>query len=157
MTFKDIIKNDDAVSISIGFILMFAITIIIFISVVLSFYTLSHQSEKTAMEESFNVMGHRLAIEMTATDSIINMVNSFGGKANSIEYEFILPPSIAADTYSVNVTNSTRNIILESPDNGAKVIIPFNISTIFIERKFYSGAENYKFEYYGNNIDIKEQ
>lgn len=155
---KNFLNNDDAVSISVGFILTFSLTVLIFVSVILSFYSLSHQSEKTAMQESFNIIGHRIAVEMVTTDSMVNTINSLGGTVNSIEYEFTIPDSIAANTYSVNITNSTHDIIMES-DNGAKVMVPFNISAMLFERKFYSGAEYYKFEYYKDRsgITIKEQ
>ena len=155
---RDVLKNDEAVSISVGFILMFAVTVLIFTSVMLSFYTLSLQSEKTAMWESFKIMGHRLAIEITTVDSLISTANSFGGTVNDLDYEFTLPASVAAKTYSVNITNSTYKITLDS-DNQATTTVPFNISANFTGIKLYSGAEDYKLKYdeSTNSISIEEQ
>lgn len=155
---KNLLGNDEAVSISIGFILMFGITVLLFAGLTLSFYDLSRQSEKIAMKSNFEVMGQRIATEMTMADSMVNSVNSFGGTINSIEYEFTLPASIAANTYSINFTNSTNNIILES-DNGARAVIPFNISSNLGEITLYSGAEVYKFGYDKNsrNINVDER
>jgi len=155
---KDLLGNDDAVAVSVGFILMFGITVLVFATLTLSFYDLSRQSEKTAMRNTFEIMGQRVAIEMTVADSMVNYINSFGGTINSIEYEFTLPASIATNTYSINFTNSTNDIVLES-DNGARVAIPFNISNNISEIEFYSGAEIYKFGYNKNygNINVEER
>lgn len=155
---KNLLGNDDAVAVSVGFILMFGITVLVFSTLTLSFYDLSRQSEKTAMRNTFEIMGQRIAIEMTTADSMVNYINSFGGTVNSIEYEFTLPASIATNTYSINFTNSTNDIALES-DNGARVAIPFNISNNLSDIELYSGAEVYKFGYDKNygNINIEER
>jgi len=155
---KDLLGNDDAVAVSVGFILMFGITVLVFTTLILSFYDLSRQSEKTATRNTFEIMGQRVAIEMTAADSMVSYINSFGGTVNSIEYEFTLPASIATNTYSINFTNSTNDIILES-DNGARVTIPFNISNNLSDIELYSGAEIYKFGYDKNygNINVEEK
>jgi hypothetical protein len=153
-----IIKNDDAVSISVGFMLMFAVTVIIFSTVIISFYTLSQQSEKSAMLESFRIMGSGLAAEITTVDTLVNISSGNGGTVNTLEYSFTLPASIAGKSYTVNVTNSTYRIILES-DNGARIVVPFNISTNLTGKMIYSGAEDYvlKYDTTSNSIVIQEQ
>ncbi len=125
---ENIIKNEDAVSISIGFILMFAVTVIVFTGVMISFYTLSQNTEKIAMKESFKILGSGLANKITTVDTLINISSSFGATVESIEYEFRLPATIAGKTYSINLTNSTYEIILEA-DNGALVGSPFTVSS----------------------------
>ena len=158
MTHKSIITNDEAVSISIGFILMFAVTVIVFIGVLLSFYSLSRNIEKSAMEESFRILGSGLANKISTVDTLVNVSFSFGATVQSIEYEFRLPATIAGKTYSMNLTNSTHEIILEA-DNGELVGSPFSVSNNFTERKFYGGAEDYIITYDKNNnkIYIDEQ
>lgn len=146
MTSKNLIKNDDAVSISIGFILMFAVTVLMFTSVILSFYSLSQQTEKSAMRENFKIMGSGLASKITMVDTLVNTTRSYGGTVNSLEYEFSIPESIAGKTYTVNVSTSNSKIILES-DNGARIVVPVNTSTNFTGIKLYSGAEAYKMKY----------
>lgn len=146
MASKDLLKNDDSVSISIGFILMFAITVLMFTTIVLSFYTLTQNTEKSAMRVNFKLMGHGLAGKITMADTLINTTRSYGGTVNSFEYEFSIPASIAGKTFTVNITNSTHEIIMES-DNGAREVVPFNASSNFTEIKLYSGAENYKLKY----------
>jgi FlaG/FlaF family flagellin (archaellin) len=153
MAHKSIIKNEEAVSVSVGFILMFAVTVIVFTGVMVSFYSLSGNIEKSAMEESFKIVGSGLANKITTVDTLVNVSASFGATVESIEYEFRLPDNIAGKTYSINVTNTTHEIILEA-DNGALVGSPFSVSNNFTERKFYGGAEDYIITYNKNNNNI---
>lgn len=143
MNIKKLLKNEDAVSISIGFILMFAVTVIVFVAVILSFYSLSQYSEKSAMKESFDIIGEALAVKITTVDTLISIADSNNGIIDSIEYEFPLPESIASKTYTINISNSTNQITFES-DNGARSVAPFKTSSNFIGQKIYSGAGNYK-------------
>jgi hypothetical protein len=155
---ESIIRNEDAVSISIGFIIMFTVTVIVFSGVMLSFYSLSRSTEKSAMEESFKILGSGLANKITTVDTLVNVSASFGATVEIIEYEFRLPATIAGKTYSMNLTNTTYEIILES-DNGVLVGAPFSVSNNFTGRKFYGGAEDYIITYdkNDNKIYIDEQ
>lgn len=152
----NIFKDDNAVAISLGFILMFAISVIVFSTIVLSFYDLTEDMKGKAMQESFSMLGSRLSIKITTVDMILNVAESYGGTVNSLEYEFTAPASIAAESYTFNLTNTTNEVIVES--DRAKTVTPFNISANIIGRKLYSGAENYKFTYNpaGNTINIEE-
>jgi hypothetical protein len=150
------VKNEDAVSITLGFILMLSITVLVFSAIILSFYTLSQQSEKVAMRESFDILGSGLAIRITTVDTIVNMTNYYGGAVNSLEYEFSIPASIANEGFSINITNSTKQIILES-DDGATSWVPFNTSSDLMQTTIYSSAQDYKFNYSNNMIRIEEQ
>jgi len=157
MNYKNLMKNDEAVSLSVGFMLMFSITVIVFTALIISFYALSGNIEKTAMRESFKIVGEGLAIKITTVDMLISLSNSYGGSVNTLEYEFSMPESIASKSYTINITNSTYQIILES-DNGARIVAPFNISANFNARKIYSGGMNYKakFDNINNIISIEE-
>jgi hypothetical protein len=154
---KNLIKNEDAVSITVGFILMLSITVLVFSAIILSFYTLSQQSEKTAMRESFDILGSGLAVRITTVDTLINITtNSYGGRVNTLEYDFSIPASIANEGYSINITSSPKQLILES-DNGAKAWIPFNVSSDIEGKEIYSSTEDFMFNYSNNKIIIKEQ
>ncbi|MCZ7393397.1 MAG: hypothetical protein ABOK23_12305 [Candidatus Methanoperedens sp.] len=150
---ENLIKNEDAVSISLGFILMFSISVVVFCSLVLSFYTLSQNSEKAAMQSSFEILGSELAVRITTMDTLVNISNSYGGTVNSLEYDFSIPASIADEGYSVNITN-TKQIILTT-DNGAQTWIPFNTSSSINQTPIYSSAQNYKFIYSRTDNTIK--
>lgn len=156
MKIANILKDDSAVAISIGFILMFGVTVVVFSTVVLSFYGLTEEMEEEAMQESYRMLGSRLSIKLTMVDTLINITESYGGTVNSFEYEFTAPASIAAESYTFNITNATNEVIIES--DIAKTVTPFSISTNLNSRKLYSGAENYKFTYNTSNniIDIEE-
>jgi FlaG/FlaF family flagellin (archaellin) len=153
MTLKSFLKNEAGVSVSIGFILMFAVTVIVFVGVLISFHSLSQNIEKSAMRESFRIQGSGLANKITTVDTLVNVSASFGATVESIEYEFIMPPTIAGKTYSINLTNTTYEIILEA-DNGALVGAPFTVSNNFTGRKFYGGAEYFVIKYNKNNKNI---
>lgn len=155
---KNLFENDEAVSISLGFILMLSITVLVFSTTLLSFYTLSSQSEKTAMRESFEIMASGLAVRITTVDMLVNLTGSYGGEVNTLEYEFSIPATIANEGYSIEITNSTKEIIIEA-DNGAKARVPFNTSSGIMETTIYSSIQDYKFIYNktGNTITIKER
>jgi hypothetical protein len=156
MKSMNLLKDDNAVAVSLGFILMFAVSIIVFSTVVLSFYDLTENMKEEAMRESFRMLGSRLSIELTTVDIIMNTTESYGGTVNLLEYEFTAPASIAAEGYTINITNATNEVILES--EYTRSVTPFNVSSEFNGRKLYSGAENYKFSYdaAGNTINIEE-
>lgn len=158
MDFRGMLKNEDAVSISIGFILMFSITVIIFLATIISFYNLSHSNEKIVMGATFKIIGAGLATTITTVDTLTNIINSYGGTVNSLEYEFSMPASVADKSYSVNLTNSTYQIIIQS-GNGAITFTTLNISTNFNAVHIYSGAENYKITYDkpSNSLNIVEE
>lgn len=158
MISKSIFKNDKAVSISIGFMLMFAITVLVFSALILSFYTLSQRTEKSAMQESFKIVGSGLAIRITTVDTLINTIDSDDGSVDTLEYEFSMPESIAGKSYTVNITGPSYNIIMEA-DNGARTVVPFNVSTNLTGMILYSGSENYKIYYNKTtkSIGIKEE
>lgn len=154
----NILKNEEAVSISIGFMLMFAISVLIFVSLILSFYTVLQNTEKSVMQKDFSIIGVSLSEKINTVDIISNSIISLGGESISIEYEFSLPASIAGKTYTLNLTASPSQIIIES-DNGARTVSPFNITSNIEGIKIYSGAENYKLVYDKNNnsVTIKEE
>lgn len=157
MKSRNILGNDEAVSISVGFMLMFLISVIVFSALIYTFYSVKQANEKIAMEGSFKIIGNELASKITTVDIIANTTNSYGGTVNSLEYDFSLPASVAGNSYTMNITNSTFAIIFES-DYNARTISPFNISTNITGIKIFSGAEDYKILYNTsvNTIYIQE-
>lgn len=149
-----IIQNEDAVSISVGFILTFSITVLVFSAVILSFYMLTTQSEKIAMQDSFEILGSGLAMRINTVDALINMTGYYGGAVNTLEYEISIPVTIANEGYSINITNATKKLILEA-ENGAIAWVPFNTSVNFEEKKIHSSVEDYKLTYNKNENLIK--
>jgi len=151
MNIKNLIKNEDAVSITIGFILMFSITVLVFSGIILSFYTLSQRSSETAMRTSFDILGSGFAIRVTSMDTLANLTISNGGTVNQLEYDFSIPASIANKGYSINIT---RKKILLDAENDAKAWIPFN-SSYDITEELYSNSQDYTLYFDNNNKSIK--
>ncbi|MCE8422778.1 MAG: hypothetical protein J5U17_10905 [Candidatus Methanoperedens sp.] len=158
MKSKSFFKNNDAVAISLGFILTFAITVIVFTALIISFYSLTQYMEKSAMRENFKMIGGGLSAKITAVDTLVNFTNSNSGIVNMLEYEFSLPESVAGKTYTVNITNSPYRIIFEA-DNGARVVSLFNTSANFIPVHIYSASENFAIKYNqsSSSLYIEEQ
>ncbi len=142
-------ENEDAVSITVGFILMLSITVIAFSMIILSFYSLTQQSERSASQSSFDTLGSELAVRITTVDTLVNITDNYGGTVNNLEYDFSFPATIALEDYSINVTNSPKQIIIQS-DNGAKVWIPFNTSSNIAQTTNYSSSQDYEFNYIDN-------
>ena len=153
MNSRNILKNEDAVSISVGFVIMFAISVLVFVSLIISFHTVLQNTEKSVMQKDFSIIGVSLSEKINTVDLISNSIISLGGESSSIEYEFSLPASIAGKTYTLNLTDSPLQVIMES-DNGARAVSPFNITSNIEGVKIYSGAENYKLIYNKNNNSI---
>jgi len=151
MKIKKLLENEDAVSITIGFILMFSITVLVFSGIVLSFYTLSEHSKETAMMASFDILGSGFAARITSMDTLVNLSRSYGGNVNQLEYDFSIPASIADESYGINITS--EKIFLDA-ENDAKAWIPFN-SSYNINENIYSNAQDYTLWYDNNNNIMK--
>lgn len=156
MNRKKLIQNEEAVSITLGFMLMFSITVLVFSIIILSFYTLTVQSERVAMRESFDVLGSGLAIKITTFDTLLNITNDMDGTVNTLEYDFSIPSSVANDVYNINIT---KNKLIIDSDIEATAWIPFNTSAGIEEKTIYSNAMDYTiiFNKTSNRIEIKEQ
>ncbi|MGB8215803.1 MAG: hypothetical protein WCE94_00715 [Candidatus Methanoperedens sp.] len=148
---KNLLKNEDAVSITVGFILILFITVLVFSATILSFHALTLNSQRAAMRESFDILGSGFAARVTSMDTLVNITTSNGGHVNQLEYDFSIPASIADESYGINIT---RQKIFLDAENGAKAWIPFN-SSFNITGQIYSNAQDYTLIYDSNNISMK--
>ncbi len=140
---KGFLKNEDAVSITVGFILILFITVIIFSAIVISFYTLTQDTQRAAMMESFDILGSAFASRVTSMDTLANITVSNGGTVNQLEYDFSIPATIANEGYGINIT---RQRVYMDAENNAKAWIPFN-SSYNITEQIYSSAQDYTLRY----------
>ncbi len=152
---KNFLKNEDAVSITVGFILILFITVLVFSATILSFYTLTLNSQQAAMRESFDILGSGFAARVASMDTLINITRSNGGTVNQMEYDFSIPATIANEGYDVNIT---RERIFLDAENDAKAWIPFN-SSYNITEQIYSNAQDYTLSYNNtkNSMIIEQQ
>jgi len=94
MNSRNIIKNDEAVSISIGFMLMFAISVLVFVSLILSFYSVLQDTEKSVMQKNFGIMGVSLSEKINTIDILSNSIISLGEIAVQLNMNFLFPPRL---------------------------------------------------------------
>ncbi|VVB86876.1 Uncharacterised protein [uncultured archaeon] len=146
MRSKSFLKNEDAVAISLGFILTLAITVIVFTALIISFYSLTQSTEKSAMQDNFKIIGSGLAAKINSADMLANFTNSNSGTVNMLEYEFSVPISVAGKTYTINITKSPYKIIFET-DDGVRVVSVFNASTNVTPVLLYSASEYFVIKY----------
>ena len=139
---RDILNDDHAVSISIGFILTFTITVIAFLMIMQTFYGMLYQAEHTVLREEFEIHGNDIAVQLTNIDTIVNVTLSSGGNIGEIRYDISLPDKIAGSYYSVEFSNLTNEIIFESDDRlETTAKIPYITQTTIVSSvKIYSAA-----------------
>lgn len=155
---KKIINDDNAVSISIGFILTFSITVLILVTILTSFYTLMNQAEQTVMRDEFEIHGSDIAVRITTIDSMVGAATDSGSDIGYIRYELPLPDKIAGERYSVQFQNQTQEIIFNSDDREETTVkIPYLTEDCSITATtIYSSAGEHHMIYNPttNNIDI---
>jgi FlaG/FlaF family flagellin (archaellin) len=154
---KRIIDDDNAVSISVGTVLMLSITVITLVVVIGSFYTMMDRHEQGVTRDQFEIHGNDLALQISNIDTAVQVTNNYGGKAENISYQFSLPPTIARHEYSIEFSNSTREIVFKSeggPETEVKVTYVTSTTGI-ASNKVYSGQDHFEL-YYNANSNLIE-
>lgn len=155
---RHILKDDNAVSLSIGFILTFSITVLILVTILTSFYSLMNQAEQTVMRDEFEIHGSDIAVRITTIDSIVGSATDSGSEIRSIRYEMSLPDKIAGERYSVQFNNQTQELIFSSEDRKETTVkIPYSTEDCNVYAStIYSSAGVHYMTYNPatNNIDI---
>jgi hypothetical protein len=139
---RDILNDENAVSISVGFILTFTITVIAFLMIMQTFYGMLYQAEHTVLREEFEIHGNDIAVQLTNIDTIVNVTLSSGGDIGEIRYDVSLPDKIAGSYYSVEFSNLTSEITFNSDDRlETTAKIPYITQTTTVSStKIYSAA-----------------
>ncbi|NOR47636.1 MAG: hypothetical protein GQ533_06275 [Methanosarcinaceae archaeon] len=139
---RDILNDENAVSISVGFILTFTITVIAFLMIMQTFYGMLYQAEHTVLREEFEIHGNDIAVQLTNIDTIVNVTLSSGGDIGEIRYDVSLPDKIAGSYYSVEFSNLTSEITFNSDDRlETTAKIPYVTQTTTVSStKIYSAA-----------------
>jgi len=139
---RDILNDESAVSISVGFILTFSITVIAFLMIMQTFYGMLYQAEHTVLREEFEIHGNDIAVQLTNIDTIVNVTLSSGGSIGEIRYDVSLPDKIAGSYYSVEFSNQTSEIVFNSDDRlETTAKIPYVTQTTnVLSTKIYSAA-----------------
>ena len=144
-----LLKDETAVSISVGFILTFVISVIALVTVLTSFYTLMDRAEQTVMRSEFEIHGNDISMQIASIDALVAVMNNSGAYMGVLEYELNLPDQIAGEHYSVSVVNSSHEIMLQSSDKAeTKVMIPYSTNNIVVvESTIFSEAGRHYMTY----------
>ena len=143
---RDILNDENAVSISIGFILTFTITVIAFLMIMQTFYGMLYQAEHTVLREEFEIHGNDIAVQLTNIDTIVNGTLNSGGNIGTIRYDVSLPDKIAGSYYSVEFSNLTNEIIFNSDDRletTAKIPYVTQTTTVSSTTIYSAAGEHY--------------
>ncbi|WP_333787157.1 DUF7266 family protein [Methanomethylovorans sp.] len=137
-----LLEDEAAVSISIGFILTFVISVLALITVLTAFYTLMDRAEQTAMRSEFEIHGNDISMQISSIDSLVAVMDNSGAYIGVLEYDLDLPDRIAGEHYSVSIVNSSHEILLQSRDKTeTKVMVPYSTNNMrVIESTIFSEA-----------------
>lgn len=154
---KTLYQDDRAVSIAVGFILTFTITILTFTAIMNSSYLLMEQTEENVMREEFEIHGNNIALQLTEMDTMILIANSTGGSVEEMRSELLLPLKIANEYYDVEFSNSTSTIIFESKGRDqTRSEVPYNLESTNIESKTISSAAGDHYLLYNSTANLIE-
>ncbi|WP_342303919.1 hypothetical protein [Methanolobus sp. ZRKC5] len=140
--FKD---DEKAVSISVGFILTLAITVITMMVVISSFYSMMDRAEQTIMRDEFEIHGNDMALQISNIDTAVQITRNAGGEVGSFFFQLPLPDEIAGQQYSMELSNQTNEIIFESHGKDAtRVKVPYKVhETEVASVKLFSGSDEF--------------
>lgn len=144
---KKLQEDDNAVSVSVGSILIFSISVIAFIMLMNSFFSMMDQTERTVTREEFETYGNDLAFQLTSVETAITKTKFSGGNIEYLKYEFTIPDKVAGEYYSVNFSNESNEITFKS-QNQVMVKIPYTIKSADLESNtIHSSSTNHYFLY----------
>ena len=92
---RELLNDEDAVSVAVGFILTFIITVIAFVMVMSSFYNLMDNTEHNVMSEECEIHGNDISLQIINIDASVNITSTAGGSIADLHHELDLPDKIA--------------------------------------------------------------
>ena len=154
---KQIFHDNEAVATSVGFILTFSITVITFLLVMNASYSMMEQAEQTVMREEFEIHGNNIALQFTEMEMIVNSSSTAGGVVGEIRYEMLLPLKVANEYYSVEFSNSDKEMIFESHGRDeTRVKIPYEARNIQVMDTTISSAAGEHYMIYNSTSNMVE-
>lgn len=115
---KEILKDDSAVSVSMGFILTFTITVLAMVMVMNTFFAMTDNTEHSVMAEQSEIYGNGIALQIMNIDTMANFSSKAGMSPGEIRRDLELPDKIAGQHYSVEFSNTTNEITFSSQKSG---------------------------------------
>ena len=124
---RDLNGDDSAVSVSVGFILTFSITVLVLVITLTSFYSIMGQAEQTIMRDEFEIHGNDIALRIATMDTAVSLADNAGSGIEELTYILSLPQTIAGKEYSIEILNLPNEIVLISEERkGTEVKIPYS-------------------------------
>lgn len=118
------IKNEQAVTVTLEAILLFSITVMLLGMVMLSFQSINEQASETVMKEQYAGIGNDIASKILDMDLEIKASLSEGSEI-SIENELDLIPTVANKPYMVELEEG--NVVVRSIGSPSVTVkVPFN-------------------------------
>ncbi|TGC07298.1 DUF7266 family protein [Methanolobus halotolerans] len=155
---KGLSGDENAVSVPIGFILTFSITVLVLVVTLTSFYSMMDQAEQTVMRDEFEIHGSDIAVRIAAIDTTVAIAEDAGSGIQEISYRLSLPDRIAGKEYSIEFSNITNDIIIASEERDeTRVKVPYSTEdTTVTPTTLYSSKGEYLIVYnpITNTIDI---
>lgn len=140
------IGDDRGVAISVGSILLFAVTIIALTVILLSFSQMMTASKDVIMREHFKIMGRDITVRLTDLDTMITAAEDRGESIGGVEYDLEMPMLIVDRYYRVQVT---QDELILSSDQGKNTMvrIPYNTTTPVQPTVIYSAEGEHVLRY----------
>ncbi|MDN5308841.1 MAG: hypothetical protein PWP14_235 [Methanolobus sp.] len=124
---KGMAADENAVSVPLGFILTFSITVLVTVIALSSFYSMMGQAEQTVMRDEFEIHGSDIAARIASIDTTVGIAKGAGSTIERISYRLSLPDRIAGEEYSIEFSNATNDITIMSGDRTeTKAKIPYS-------------------------------
>jgi spore germination protein YaaH len=107
------------------------------------------QAEQTVMRDEYEIHGNDIAVKITTIDTMAGNAIRSGSDIGEIRYSLSLPEKIAGQTYSIEFSNTTNDIVFASEDRDeTRVKIPFSTEdTTVLPTTLYSSKSEYSIVY----------
>lgn len=143
------LKNDDnAVSVSVSFIITFSIVVFVSIAITGTFYQIEDKSKYITAREQMLTCGNDLSNKISEVDHIVKNTRDNGGTLKSINTSYDLPDKITNERYKIKILPSEEKLIFETLSSSHKMVVPYHTNTINLTQKIiYSDSEEHYLYY----------
>ncbi len=147
--------NDDrAVSITVGYVLNFAIATVLFSALLIGGSGLIESQTRTVTQDELSVAGQQLAAELSSAD---RLVRAGDGDPSELSIRTELPTRTAAGGYSIGIEHSggEGTIELRSTNPEVVVTVPFRSETE-VDTVTVAGG-SVRIEYAGGSLAVEAE
>jgi hypothetical protein len=151
-----LMEDESGVNILIEYVMNFAIMLILFTIVLLTYQSLMTQSNNATTEEQLKIVANDVAYKITLFDSIITSTETHGATGtafNSLSQTFDTQTQISGQTYYINVHNNY--VVVHTADtNIIPVKVNFKTVKTVDETTITSASLTHKISYTSGHIEV---